>query len=272
MNSSDISTYEKSLLLSQPLREPGLKNIIQYLPLPSSGIGLDIGCGTGFTTFMLAEALGPAGSVIGFDIEERFLQSARLLRQNKPQIRERVEFVQGNAGDLPFSGKSFDWAVSIDCVGVLDIDPVIMLKEIGRVLKPGGRVFIIMWSSQMLLPGYPLLEAQLNATAAGIAPFKTGMAPDRHIMRAPEWFRSAGFQDIQTHTCAMDVCSPLSAEIIVAVSDLFIMRWGSCEKEVAPEIWHDYQRLCQPDSTEFILNVPGYYAFFTYSVFSARNS
>ncbi len=169
---------------------------------------------------------------------------------------------------MVFQDVYLDWAVSIDCVGVLDIDPVIMLKEIGRVLKPGGRVFIIIWSSQMLLPGYPLLEAQLNATAAGIAPFKNGMVPDRHIMRAPEWFRPAGFQDTQTHTYAMDVCSPLSAEIIAALTDLLAMRWGSSEKEVAPEIWYDYQRLCHPDSPEFILNVPGYYAFFTYAVFS----
>lgn len=124
----------------------------------------------------------------------------------------------------------------------------------------------------MLLPGYPLLEAQLNATAAGIAPFKNGMAPDRHIMRAPQWFWPAGFQDIQTHTYAMDVCSTLSAEIIAAVSDLFIMRWGSSEMEMSPELRHDYRRLCHPDSTECILNVPGYYAFFTYTVFSARVS
>jgi len=107
MNSSDISTYEKSLLLSQPLREPALKNIIQSLQFPTSGTGLDIGCGTGFTTFMLAEALGPVGSVVGLDIEERFLQSAQLVRQNKPHISERIKFVQGNAGDLPFPGKSF---------------------------------------------------------------------------------------------------------------------------------------------------------------------
>jgi len=266
MNSS---TYEKSLLLSQPLREPVLRKAVQSMQLPESGYGLDIGCGTGLNTIMLAEAMGPAGRVVGLDNAEELLTKAKLLA-SESAAREGIDFIRGDAGNLPFPDKSFDWVVSIDCVGVLDIDPVILLREIGRVIKPGGRVFIIIWSSQLLLPGYPLLEAQLNATAAGIAPFKLGMAPDRHVMRAPEWFRQAGFQDIQTHTLTRDVCSPLSVEIITAMTDLLAMRWESSEMEMSPELRHDYRRLCRHDSTEFILNVPGYYAFFTYTVFSGR--
>jgi hypothetical protein len=137
-------------------------------------------------------------------------------------------------------------------------------------VKPGGKLCLAIWSSQMLLPGYLLLEARLNATSAGIAPFAAGMAPERHIMRAPEWFRKAGFTDIQALTLLRDICPPLCDEIIAGLTDLFSMRWGSCQKEVAPEIWHDYQRLCNPDSPDFILHNSDYYAFFTYSLFSGR--
>lgn len=270
MNFSDISGYEKSLLLSQPLREPIIKNIIQSMQLPASSFGLDIGCGIGFNTFMLAEALGSEGSVIGLDAEEEFLARAQLLLQKKTEIKERVDFTKGDARCLPFSDKSFDWACSIDCVGALDFDPVMLLKELYRVVRPGGRVFIIIWSSQMLLPGYPLLEAQLNATSAGIAPFAVGMASERHIMRAPEWFRQASFTDIRSQTLLRDICSPLSAEIIAAITDLFMMRWGSIEKEVSPKLWYDYRCLCNSESPDFILKTFDYYAFFTYSVFSGR--
>jgi demethylmenaquinone methyltransferase/2-methoxy-6-polyprenyl-1,4-benzoquinol methylase len=270
MNSPFVLSYERSLLLSQPLRESIIKSIVQSMQLPVSGSGLDIGCGLGDTTFALAEALGSEGRVVGLDAEEEFLQRARCLLQNKFAIKERIAFVQGDAKELPFADKSFDWAFSMDCVGAIPVDQLILLKEVSRVVKHGGRVCLAIWSSQILLPGYPLLEAQLNATSAGIAPFAAGMTPERHIMRALAWFRQAGFTDIRAQTLLSDVCPPLSNEKIAALTDLFTMRWGNCEKEVAPEIWQNYQRLCNPNSDDFILHNPDYYAFFTYSLFSGR--
>jgi demethylmenaquinone methyltransferase/2-methoxy-6-polyprenyl-1,4-benzoquinol methylase len=47
------------------------------------------------------------------------------------------------------------------------------------------------------------------------------------------------------------------------------MRWDEAESEVRPEDGEAYQRLCQPESPDFILNHPDYYAFFTYSLFYA---
>jgi ubiquinone/menaquinone biosynthesis C-methylase UbiE len=129
MNSSDISSYERSLLLSQVLREPIMKSIINSMRLPVSGFGLDIGCGIGFTTFMLAEAVAPEGNVIGFDAEEGFLAKARLLLKNKAFIKDRVAFAYGDSGKLPFNDNSFDWACSMDCVGAIPVDPLILLKE-----------------------------------------------------------------------------------------------------------------------------------------------
>lgn len=270
MTSSDIYDYARSLLLSHPLRKPVIESIIDSMQLPASSHGLDIGCGIGLNTFPLAESLGPTGKVVGLDAEEGFLAKARSLLHNKPLIKERVAFTEGDARHLPFADNSFDWACSIDCVGAVDLDPVILLKEMRRVVRPGGRVFIALWSSQLLLPGYPLLEARLNANFSGIAPFTVGMPPHRHILRAAAWLRLADLADIRVSTWPRDVCAPLSNEIVAALADLFTMRWGSCEKEVTPEIWQDYRRLCDPDSSDFILHDPDYYAFFTYSLFSGR--
>ncbi|MDD2619883.1 MAG: class I SAM-dependent methyltransferase [Syntrophomonadaceae bacterium] len=269
MSSKDLQSYVNSLLLSQYLRKPIIKSIIQSMQLPTSSTGLDLGCGIGLNTILLAEVLGPCGQVIGLDREEEMLLKARSLL-SKSEVNERISLEKGDVGNLPFPDKSFDWACSIDCVGAIAVDPVPLLKEVIRVVKPGGQVFIIIWSSQSILPGFPLLEARLNASSAGIAPFAIGMAPEMHTMRALGWFKQAGFTDNRAQTFIRDICPPLKAEIIAAMTDLFNMRWGSIEKEVAPELWHDYQRLCRPDSPDFILKIPDYYAFFTYSVFSGR--
>jgi len=48
------------------------------------------------------------------------------------------------------------------------------------------------------------------------------------------------------------------------------MFWGETQPEVTPEDWAEFQRLCQPASPDFILNLPDYYAFLTYSLFYGR--
>jgi demethylmenaquinone methyltransferase/2-methoxy-6-polyprenyl-1,4-benzoquinol methylase len=48
------------------------------------------------------------------------------------------------------------------------------------------------------------------------------------------------------------------------------MRWPGAESELSPEDRAAYERLCLPDSPEFILDHPDYYAFFTYTMFSGR--
>lgn len=269
MDSIDMSGYVNSLLLSQPLRESIMRDVIKSMQLPAASYGLDVGCGIGLNTIVMAEALGSGGRVVGLDNGEVLLMKARAVI-SESEVSERISLKKGDARNLPFPDQCFDWACSIDCVGALDLDPALLLKELRRVVKPGGKVCIAIWSSQMILPGYPLLETRLNASSAGIAPFAVGMAPERHIMRALGWFKQNGFTDNRAKTFVRDICPPLNDKIVAALTDLFTMRWGSNAKEVSPEVWHDYQRLCQPASPDFILRNPDYYAFFTYSLFSGQ--
>ena len=67
-----------------------------------------------------------------------------------------------------------------------------------------------------------------------------------------------------------DVHAPLGDDICSALISLFQMRWGEPQTELSQEDWEKYQRLSQPDSPDFILNLPDYYAFFTYSLFSGK--
>ena len=59
----------------------------------------------------------------------------------------------------------------------------------------------------------------------------------------------------------------MSEEVYKALLDLFEMRWEGVEKELAKQDLEQYKRLCKPDSPDFILQHPDYYAFFTYSMF-----
>ncbi|MHC1575505.1 MAG: class I SAM-dependent methyltransferase [Candidatus Methanogasteraceae archaeon] len=218
---------------------------------------------------MLAEAAGVAGYVTGVDMSAEFLAHARNSAE-KAGISEQVSFREGAMNNLPFDDDTFDWVWSANCAGYAPGEPLPLLKELARVVKPGGSVIILVWSSQQLLPGYPVLEARLNTTSSGIAPFAEGMAPERHFSRMVGWFRRVGMEEITARTFTGDVFAPLSGEIRSALTALIEMRWVDGEAELSEGDWAEYQRLCLAESSEFILDLSDYYAFFTYSMFRGR--
>ncbi len=89
-------------------------------------------------------------------------------------------------------------------------------------------------------------------------------------MRALTALRRAGLEELQARTFVADVCAPLKSDEKAALASLIEMLWGTRQPEISDEDWDEYQRLCSPGSPEFILELPDYYGFFTYTVFSGR--
>ncbi|WP_380995533.1 methyltransferase domain-containing protein [Sedimentitalea sp. HM32M-2] len=98
---------------------------------------LDLGCGNGLLTLELARAVGPKGQICGLDSSPDMLASA----QDRCADRPNVDLQQGSADDLPYPDRSLDKAVSIQVFEYFtDMRPA--LKELKRVLRPGGRLVI----------------------------------------------------------------------------------------------------------------------------------
>ena len=140
-------------------------------------------------------------------------------------------------------------------------------QETLRVAKPGGIVAIAAWSSEKLLRGYPMLEARLGATPSGIAPFVQGAKPEWHFLRALGWLNELGLREVKARVFADSVYAPLNDDTRNALVDLFGQRWPNVAPELSSDDFAEFQRLCLPDSPDFILNLPDYYAFFTYTMF-----
>jgi len=251
------------------LREPTIRLAIRNLQFAPNSQGLDIGCGIGNITQLLAESTAPGGRVTGVDISPDMVAYARESAE-KAGLAEELSFHPGDMKDLPFDDDTFDWAWSMDCVGYLPIEPLPLIKEAARVVKPGGRIALLAWSSQQLLPGHPGLEAKLNATTAGLAPFTDKQKPEEHFLRALGWFQQLGLEALNAQTFASTVHAPLCDEIKEALKSLIEMRWTGVCQELNQLDWYEFQRLCLPDSPEYIIHTPDYYGFFTYSLFQAK--
>ena len=135
----DTDTYIQRLIDSDPLREPLLRSMIEALRLAKGSRGLDAGCGIGLQALLLAEEIGPAGHVTGLDLAPEFLQYAGEMVKGLDRA-ERISFRQGDVSNLPFEDDTFDWVWSADCVGYPVGDLLPLLRELARVVKPGGTV------------------------------------------------------------------------------------------------------------------------------------
>lgn len=248
------------------LREPVLHALIHDLNLPQGSRGLDNGCGIGLQAVMLAEEVGSNGHVTGLDISTEILDVGRKIIENAG-MSQHVSLKQGDIADLPFENQTFDWALSIDSVGYGPGNTIHFLGEMNRVVKPGGIIAVAAWSSEKLLPGYPELEARLGATASGIAPFVRGKNPALHQLRILGQLRKLGLAETAAKTYAGSVFAPLDETSHRALVSLFDMRWPNVESELSSSEAAEFNRLCNPDSQDFILNIPDYYAHFTYTVF-----
>jgi ubiquinone/menaquinone biosynthesis C-methylase UbiE len=148
---------------------------------------LDLGTGVGAMSAMLA-ARYPGVQLTGLDFSEAQLERARKLH---PVAR----YVQGDAAALPFEDAMFD---RVHCTWVLEhvADPVRILREVRRVLKPGGYAHVMEVDNATLkieppLPGFTQTFDAMNSAQmrAGGDPF-IGQVLERH-------FRDAGFEHVQ---------------------------------------------------------------------------
>jgi demethylmenaquinone methyltransferase/2-methoxy-6-polyprenyl-1,4-benzoquinol methylase len=248
---ANIELQIQNLEQTNPLRERTLRSAIEALhPAPGSR-GLDIGCGIGLQTLLLAEATNPDGIITGLDISPELLANAREKIKDST-FANRISFQEGSMDCLPFEDESFDWVWSADCVGYPAGDTLPVLKEIARVLRPGGTLAILAWTSQQLIPGYPLLEARLNATCSAYTPFLQGKPPQTHFMRCLRWFPEARIANPLCRTFVGEVQGPVKPEIRNALILLFEMLWSTAESE-ADRL--EFKRLCRPESPDFNLRL-----------------
>ena len=99
------------------------------------GWALDVATGTGDLAVELARRAGPSGNVVGSDFSEEMLE---LARRKAPELR----FEWGNALELPYADGAFDAAtVGFGARNFSDLDRG--LREMARVVRPGGRVVVL---------------------------------------------------------------------------------------------------------------------------------
>lgn len=149
----DVGALAYDMLTRQNLWREQVRRVLDHVPeLPPAPRVLDIGCGPGVSAFVLAEALGPQAEVVGVDLAETMIAIAERTHRERYAHLKGLRFVRADAAHLPFAAASFDLAVG-HSVLYLVRDRVAVLREVHRVLVPGGKVVFMEPNQQGSLPG-----------------------------------------------------------------------------------------------------------------------
>jgi SAM-dependent methyltransferase len=155
---------------------------------------LDVGCGTGKPTADLARLVAP-GRVLGVDLSAQMLDRGR--RRAQAEGLANVEFLQADAQVHRFDDGAFD--VAFSSFGAMFFnDQVAAFANIGRALRPGGRLAVMAWQE---LARNAWLQVLRDALAVGRtmgsppngAPGPFGLAEPDHVRRV---LAEAGFVDV----------------------------------------------------------------------------
>lgn len=162
------------------------RHLNRYLPAEGNGARLlDVGCGTGPH---LVDLRARGYDAAGVDASEEMLAHARSLNPG-------ADLRQADIDALPFPDASFDYVLCVEVLRYLP-DPMPCIREMARVLRPGGTALVTA-SPLLSLNGYPLINRLAAAVPVGrLTRLRQFFTTTGRLRRQ---FRAAGFEPVDVH-------------------------------------------------------------------------
>jgi SAM-dependent methyltransferase len=234
--------------------------IVDWLRLEPGCRVLDAGCGTGGVTTLLAAGVGEAGSVVALDILPGLLEEVKRQLGATP-YPARVTCHEADVSSLPFADGTFDVVWCSRVVHGLP-DQLAGVRELRRVLKPGGRLVLREGGAGLrLLPfdvgiGAPGLENRLQVLFdrwfAGWRDRMPGSVP--YSYGWPQMLRDAGCTHVTAKTFVHDLLPPFSDEQKDYLHQHLVALAHDAGAELEEEDRSTLARITDPGSPDYALN------------------
>ncbi len=162
----------------------GCGNPLSFAEVQPGQTVVDLGSGAGFDLLLAADKVGPEGRVIGIDMTDAMIETARANAAKAGA--QQVQVRKGHIEQMPIAAAQADWIIS-NCVINLSPDKAKVFAEMARVAKPGGQFRV----SDIVARDLPAwVKSDELAYAACVA----GAIDEAAYLQG---LRDAGFEEVQ---------------------------------------------------------------------------
>lgn len=267
LGDSPSRDYSRKLELAAAFAAPELRLAIDSLRLRRGACVIDAGCGTGAVLKALAQAVGPEGCVVAFDLAHAHAAiAARAAREN-------VIALQADVLQAPVRSRSAD---AIWCANTINHlpSPLAGIESLCMLVRPGGTIAIA--QSSFLPEMFFAWDAELERRVMDAI---RRYYRERYEIETPHlaglralvgWMRSAGVQSVTARTFAIERISPLAPEDEAYLYEaIFRDTWrGRIEPYLAPADVAQLADLCDPASRGYALRRPDFHFLQTFTLVS----
>jgi ubiquinone/menaquinone biosynthesis C-methylase UbiE len=192
----DLAALEYEPLWESQLA-PAQSRVMRLASLKPGERVLDVACGTGLISFAAARIVGPGGHVVGVDISGEMVECAR--RRAQQHVVPQATFERMDAEKLELADASFD---AVLCgLGLMYMpDPAQALREMRRVLRPGGRIAVAVWGERKRCGWSHVLQIVDAEVESDVCPLFFQLGEVGALARL---CLQAKLEDVETHRIAV---------------------------------------------------------------------
>jgi ubiquinone/menaquinone biosynthesis C-methylase UbiE len=216
--------WNKHQALIEKMYAPLTRALIEAAQLAPGQSVLDIGGGSGEPSLTIAQVVGPSGRVTFTD------PTAGMVKASREEAERRgltnIEFHQCPAEKLPFPDSSFDAAVGrLSAMFFSDVSAA--LREILRVVKPGGHVALLVWARRELNPFFSVITEVLDRFVPSEVEDEDAPAAFRFARQGKlvKLLEEAGAREVKEQTVVFDTEASINLdqfwELRTEMSDTF---------------------------------------------------
>jgi len=229
---------------------PAQQKLLQFANIKGGERIIDIACGTGLVSFPAAEQTGNQGFVMANDISDKMVEAGTAIA--KKRNLSNISFQRMDAEVLEVEDNSFD--IALCALGLMYFpDPLKAIKEMHRILKPGGHAVVAVWGRRKNCGWAEVFEIVDRRVASEVCPMFFNLGNDGTLQ---QYMNAGGFKNISIEKINTELNYSSGDEACGAafLGGPVALAYSKFSEGVKKEVYKEYL-----DSIKSFKNIDGYH-------------